>query len=136
MEKPNLKSVKDKEVLAYIEYLEKQTAILTTNSRAKTYVALRNQVNSWVEQLTIREAKMPHPEDPNKVIDVTLGYVDLFGNKDEKEFDRVWKFMEGADEMEDRLQKMYDKLLPQEKEDVDKIPLGSSVERHIFNKKD
>jgi hypothetical protein len=135
MEKPSLKSVKDPAVLKYIEYLEQTTDILLNNSRAKTFIVLRRQVDSWNEQLIIRDEERPDPDDPSKTVTVKAGYIDLFADKDSKEFDRVWKYLDGADDLEDKLAKMHEKLKPDEKEQVAKIREGSSAERNIFNKK-
>jgi hypothetical protein len=95
MERPDLKSVKDHKILKYIEHLEAATDILLNNSRAKTFVTLRKQVDSWNEQLQIRDEQRPNPEDPEQMITVKAGYVDLFADKDSKEFDRVWKYIDG-----------------------------------------
>jgi hypothetical protein len=135
MERPDLKSVKDHKILKYIEHLEAATDILLNNSRAKTFVTLRKQVDSWNEQLQIRDEQRPNPEDPEQMITVKAGYVDLFADKDSKEFDRVWKYIDGADDLEDKLFKMHEKLTPKEKEEVAKMREGSSAERNIFNKK-
>lgn len=135
MEKPSLKSVKDPEILKYIAYLEEATDILLNNSRAKTFIVLRKQVDSWNEQLIIRDEQRPDPEDPSKTVTVKAGYIDLFADKDSKEFDRVWKYLDGADDLEDKLAKMHEKLTPKEKEEVAKMREGSSAERNIFHKK-
>jgi|SRR6185437_3372042 len=130
MEKPDLKSVKDKKVIDYINYLE----AITKNSRYNTFIALRQQADSFNEQMTIRTVEKPHPEDSSRMVKVTCGYVDLFADKDSKEFDRIWKYMMEADAMEDKLDAMYKKLLPVEQEEVLKTVEGSTAEFHIYRK--
>lgn len=132
MERPNLKSVKDPDIISYIEYLEKVTDIITKNSRFRTFVALRKQVDSWVDQITLGATEdLPDPKQEGKTISVQKGYIDLFADKDSKEFDRVWKFIDGADELEDKLQKMKEKLLPAEQEQASKILEGAAAEKYI-----
>ncbi len=132
MERPELKSIKDDKIIQYIEYLEKICVLIQQNSRAKTYIALRQQVDNWNEQITIRDGKLPNPKNPKEMLNVTLGYVDLFADKDTKDFDRVFKYITEADAIEDKLQKMFEKLLPDEKEAAAKLVAGSSAERHVF----
>lgn len=134
MLRPDLKSIKDKSILAYIEHLEKSVSQIENNSRYKTFIALRKQVDNWNEQITIKEeVEMIIPGSGEK-IKVKPGFVDLFADKDTKDFDRVFKYIMEADGIEDNLQKMFDKLKPEEKSDAAKILQGSSAEKHIFNK--
>ena len=131
MEKPSLKSVKDPRVLAYIEHLESRQ-IPENNSRVKTYLALRAQVDNWNDQITLgEEMEVPDPVLEGKTIKIRKGQVDLFADKDTKDFDRVFKYLEKADDIEDSLQKMYDKLTSPEKEEVKRVQ-GSAAEKHIF----
>lgn len=137
MLQPNLKSVKDTNVLAYISYLEKRNAELTkfeTKSGFATYIAIKNQIDSFNEQITIKTVSLPDPDDATKSIDVESGFISLFADKDSKEFERSFKYMESAFEMVDRQEKLYKLLTEEEKEQVKKFAAGSSAEKHIFGK--
>ncbi len=138
LKRPNLKSVKDPEVLAYIDALEKYSEEyhkIKNKGAFKAYMVIHDQINSFSDQLTIRKERCPNPENPNEMIDVEFGKIDLFADKDQKEFDRAWKFlMEAADLLEgqDRLFKL---LTEDEQKEVKKVLKNSSAERHVFSEK-
>lgn len=134
MDRPDLKPVKDKNILAYIEFLESIQELITKNSRLRTYIALRQQVDSWNDQITIKEEVTMTVPGTEESVKVRPGFVDLFADKDTKDFDRVFKYITEADGIEDRLQKMFEKLTPKEQEDSQKILAGSSAEKYIFKK--
>lgn len=112
MDKPNLKSVKDKLVIDYIEYLEK----LLKSPYANTYLAIYKQIEDWNKQLNEKN-------------------IDLFADKDSKEFDRSFKyFMEASDVLE-RLDKMRAKMSPQDLEEINKKkPLSEDSAENYLKK--
>lgn len=78
-----------------------------------TYITLYNQIKDWNEQLIIKEVTIVGENNEEKK--VMLGRVDLFGSKDEKDFDRVWKYLSDSVTILEQLDKIRAKLTPEEK---------------------
>lgn len=135
MDKPNLKGVKDPEVLSYISYLEERLRKIIENPRWKSYAAARSQVDNWNDQITLHISERPNPENAEQKVQVLGGFIDLFADKDSKEFDRVWKFISEVGALEDALEKMLLKLDTKEKESAETAVSTSSAEYHMYRKK-
>lgn len=99
MNKPSL--IKDKEVLKYIEFLELKLEKYERSPYANTYIAICKQIEVWNVQLKGQN-------------------IDLFADKDAKEFDRSWKyFMEALDVLK-RLDEMRKLMTPEEVKKAEK----------------
>ncbi len=98
MEKP---VIKDRAALAYVEYLENKLSIFEKSPYVNTYTAIRLQVEDWNIQL--REKK-----------------IDLFADKEAKEFERAFKYFMEASDVLDRLDKMRGKMTADEIKDLNK----------------
>lgn len=72
----------------------------------ETYITLRGQLRDWNSQLKI--------EGKN-------GRINLFADKDTKEFDRVFKYFTEIETLTSALEKLRSRLTPQEQKDVEKI---------------
>ena len=90
-----LEKSKDENVL---ELLDEYKRIMASNN-LQAYLSLRDQLKDWDEQLIIK------PDEVRKIIrmegkedeyvdEVTPGRIDLFADKDTKEYDRVLKYFE------------------------------------------
>lgn len=86
------------------ELLHEYKAIMQSPS-LKLYVTLQAQIEDWTDQLTIADGK---------------GKIDLFADKDTKEFDRAFKFFTEALTLSETLEKLRSKLSPKELEDIQK----------------
>jgi hypothetical protein len=94
--------IKDAAVLAYVEHLEIQLNKFLKSPYAPTYMAILKQIEDWNAQL-----------QKNKI--------DLFADKDAKEFDRSWKYFMEAVEVLERLDKMRKLMTPEETKEADKL---------------
>lgn len=112
MNKPVLK---EKSAIEYAEYLEGKLKLFQESPLVETYLAIKNQIDFWNMQLTGRE-------------------IDLFADKDSKEFDRSWKYMLEATDVLKKMDEIRKMMSPDQKASADKPKFreGSSAERHIF----
>lgn len=91
---------------------------------AETYRTIKEQIKDWNEQLKIKPEELRKrvigEDQDGKVIavDWTPGKVDLFGDKDNKEFERVFKYFCDVDLMLKTLESIRSKMSPEEIEDV------------------
>ena len=93
-----------------------------------TYLTIYNQVQDFNEQLKINgEEKTIVSEDGVETHSAVVGRVDLFGDKDEKEFDRVWKYMTGAPELLMSLEKLRNLMLPADQKKVSDLKKSQKV---------
>lgn len=119
MERP---TVKDAKILAYVEYLELELKKFTDSPYVNTYITIKNQLDSFNEQLTIqnvREVEIPTEGGGTRFIDVTPGKIDLFADKDAKEFDRSWKYMLEAVDMNKKLDELRKLMLPSQQKELE-----------------
>ena len=115
MEKPT--NTKDAKALsAYISYLETQLQIFEKSPYANTYKAIFKQIEDWNTQLGEKN-------------------IDLFADKDSKEFDRAFKYFMEASDVLDRLDKMRGKMTVDEKKDLNvKKPLSEDSAENYLKK--
>ncbi len=121
MERPN--QIKDKEVLRYVDYLESELNKFKTSPYLKTYITISNQIDSFNEQLTIkdmREVEMPVEGGGTKFVDVTPGKIDLFADKDEKSFDRGWKYLNECVDLNRKLDELRKLMTPEDMKELQK----------------
>lgn len=128
MERP---IIKDAKTLAYIEYLQSKLDKYESSDILDTYLTIKGQLNDFNAQLKIREEKSSLGEK------VVKGRIDLFADKESKEFDRAWKFMNEALDINKRLLELKKLMTPDEvvKAGERKMNEQSSAERHIFKAK-
>jgi len=115
MERPI--SIKDKEAIKYIEYLESELQRFKSSPYKDAYLSLLNQLNNWNNQLL---------EKP----------IDLFGEATDKSFERAHKYLTEQKPYFEQLDYLRKLMTPDQVKDVDKkIVSGSSAESHIFKLK-
>lgn len=127
--------IKDKSIIQYIEYLEERLAKYEKSPYVKTYLTLMNQLNDFNEQLTIKEIEVQGDNGIKK--NITLGRIDLFGTKDEKEFERSFKYMLEVNKFLDNLDSIRKKMTKEEKEELktdEKKPLSEESAENYLKK--
>lgn len=141
----NRPDIKDVATLAYVQYLEEELSKFKTSPYYKTYLTIYNQIESFNDQLTIRpkeKIKETRQKLVNKEIvdyEITLeiqpGKIDLFGGKDEKEFDRAWKYMLESIDINKRLGELRSLMSPEERDSIDKkTPLAEKLIKNSSGK--
>lgn len=110
----------------YIKSLEEKISRFEKSPYYNTYITILGQVESFNEQLTIKKEK--------KLVDaieqeVETGKINLFGSKDEKEFDRCFKYMLECTSMHKILDDLRSKMTPDENKKLD-IPLAEKIIRN------
>ena len=100
MEKPSLKSVKDKLILEYIEYLEKQLKIFTESSYVNSYLSIKTIVDTGNKQIA------------EKVIDI-------FTPEGQKDHQSITKFGAQLQKYEEQMESFRAKMNPQQQRELD-----------------
>jgi hypothetical protein len=120
MEKP---TIKDKAVLAYVEHLELQLSNILSSPYYNTYVTIKGQIDSFNEQLTIKEPTKVKVfvGDVLEEVNITPGKIDLFADKDSKEFDRAWKYLLESVDLSKKLDELRKLLTPDEAKKAEKL---------------
>lgn len=109
---------KDVQANSYMDYLEKRLQQYESSPHLRTYLTLVKQVDNFNKQLT--EAN-----------------IDLFADKDDKGFDRGWKYMLEAETMLTQLEKIRLKMTDSEKSEANqKIVKKEGVEEYLRTAKD
>lgn len=134
MEKPNLKSLKDKSVIDYIEYLESELSIFKKSPNVESYLTVYNQVSSFNTQLQLGEQKTEVGEDGIKVT-VQAGFVDLFASKDDKSFDRTKWYFENILQLNKTLAELRKLMTPEDIKNLNKkMPLSEDSAENYLKK--
>lgn len=121
MERP---PIKDKAVLAYVEDLESELRKFKTSPYLKTYITISNQIDSFNEQLTIqtvKEVEIKVPGGASQFVDIIPGKIDLFADKDSKEFDRGWKYLNECVDLNKKLDELRKLMTPEDLKELQKI---------------
>lgn len=93
---------------------------------AETYTTIRDQITDWNEQLKIKEDEVRQRVIGNDITGnlITVawipGRVDLFADKDTKDFERVFKYFDGAKSLVETLDAIRSKMTPEEQRDAQK----------------
>lgn len=87
------------------------------NGQLNMYLAIQMQIDSFTEQLTIRTEINPK-KGKGENIEV-FGYIDLFADKDSKEFDRAKWVFENYLKLITSQRDLYKLLTEEEKKEVD-----------------
>lgn len=138
--------ITDKAIAAYVEELKAKLALYEKSPYLKTYLTLVGQLNDLNEQLAIKpqvnRTETRQKKEGDAIVDyeatitVTPGRLDLFGEKNDKEFDRAFKFMLEVNTLLDNIEKIRLKMTPEEKVDATKILKEFSVEARVLKKKE
>ena len=120
MEKP---IIKDKAIIAYVEHLELQLSNILSSPYYSTYVTIKGQIDSFNEQLTIKEPTKVKVfvGDVLEEVNITPGKIDLFADKDSKEFDRAWKYLLESVDLSKKLDELRKLLTPDETKKAEKL---------------
>lgn len=118
MEKPNLKSVKDKEVLAYIEHLEKLLEKYSNSPYADSYISTKKILDDWNKQLSEHR-------------------IDIFNSEDSKKFAMVKTFLKEQKFYTEQIEYYKSKMTASEVKSADDRILadGAVAEKYIFKDK-
>lgn len=112
MERPSLTKCSP-EIRLYIESLESELKQFKESPYCTTYITILNQIESFNEQLTIKKVQTLEGE-------IVLGKIDLFADKEAKEFDRGWKYMLEATEMLTHLDELRKLMTPEQQAEAQK----------------
>lgn len=118
-------NIKDKAVLAYVEELEAKLNVYEESPYLNTYITIKGQIDSFNEQLTIKNLTSKtifedEDDEIGKEVDFIPGKIDLFGDKDEKCFDRAWKYMLESIDMLKKLDELRKLMTPDLQEELSK----------------
>lgn len=108
--------IKDKSVLSYVEYLEGKIKKFEESPIVSTYLTILKQVDSFNNQLNLKESEKIL-EDGSKIT-VQSGFIDLFSDKDDKSFDRAWKYLNEAELLIEQLDKLRKKMTPEQQKEA------------------
>jgi hypothetical protein len=86
--------IKDKAVSAYVEFLESELLKFKSSPYVFTYLTVLTQIDNFNEQLTTKK-------------------IDLFADKDAREFDRSWKYMLESVDMIKKLDELRKLMSPE-----------------------
>ena len=112
MERPK---IKDRSVLEYVDYLENRLEKFEANKTiARYYVGLKKQI-----------------DDISKLFQEIEVCKDDFHDKDDKFFDRYFKYLEKSDQISESLIKLEKKVAPSKEKE--RIREDATVEKHIFS---
>lgn len=111
MDRPNLKSIKDKSVIEYIDYLESQLK----TPFAESYLAIKKIVEAGNAQIK-KET------------------FDIFDPSSDKKTAMVAKFLDSQQKYAEQMMYFKSKMTESEVKDLDKIALDSApaLERQVF----
>ena len=126
MERP---PIKDKAIIAYVEDLEAQLSAISSSPYYSTYITIKNQIDSFNDQLTIKDPikRKIFVEDTLEEVEITPGKIDLFADKDSKEFDRAWKYLLESVDLNKKLDELRRLLTPEETKKADKLLKDQSL---------
>jgi hypothetical protein len=92
-----------------------------------TYITISDQLKNWNEQLRLGE--IVEKEIAGVKCKVQDGKIDLFADKDTKDFDRAFKYFSDSLLLCETLEKMKAKLTPDEVQKIADKNIGSSYEK-------
>lgn len=143
MNRPETK-LKDKAWEEYIDHLESELKKVKQSPHYKTYKTIYNQIDNWNEQLTITgesEKYVVGYDSKGEAIMASRkkGAIDIFGSKDDKEFERAMKFFLEIGKLSDDLDKLRAKLTPEDKkalEDEERLSNTGTLEKFLTKSKE
>ena len=94
-----------------IEDLEKELRIFKESPRVNTYLTIYNQLESFNQQLKIEDKRSGDGI-------AQKGFIDLFADKDAKEFDRVKWFFDRAIDLNKDLDTLRAQMTPDQQADL------------------
>lgn len=107
----------DKNTLPYVEHLEQRLIKFESSPDVRTYITIYDQIESFLDQLTICK-KTVNVEGVDR--EVFTGFVDLFADKDSKEFDRIKWFFEHILELRKTLEELRKMMTPENQKELAK----------------
>jgi len=116
MNRPETK-LKDKAWEEYINHIEAKLLELTKSPHTKHYLTILGQINDWSDQLQIREEDMVIDGVTTRVM---RGRIEMFGSKDDKEFDRATKYFKEIDDYLTKLDNLRAKMSVEDREELAK----------------
>jgi hypothetical protein len=121
-----------KSQLEYVEYLEKKVADFSAKkTKVHSYHALKSMVDG-LNSLMLEGIELPILDEDGNPTGKTKKYnllsPESLSSKDDKIFDRIFKFMEKEDSFLSTMDKLADQISP---EDIDKEVYASEYEEII-----
>lgn len=134
-----------KDAIVIIDELKVKLKKFTESPFVNTYITIKNQIDSFNEQLTISDEQVTRTytitkngvlEDHSSTIE--KGVIDLFADKDSKEFDRAWKYLNECVDLNKKLDELRTLMTPDQIKEVDskKIVKAEGVEEFLKEQKD
>ena len=141
MKRPESK-LKDKAWEEYITHLEKEHLKLRCSPYYESYKTLHDQLSSWNNQLSISDEKkervLGYDKEGTAVKETyQQGYIDIFADKDSKEFERAIKYFDQMEGLLSKLDSIRMKMNPEERkqlEEDEKRRALSGAEKFLSNK--
>ena len=99
--------------------LEKRFDDMQRGNRLNTYLAIDGQISSFNMQLAISNTVKTITDDDGNTKEVRSGYIDLFADKDAKEFDRAKWYFEHYPDLIKSQSELYKMLTEEEKKEAD-----------------
>lgn len=93
MEKPDLKGIKDKKVLAYIDYLETQLSIFTESPYVDSYLSIKKVIDKGNKQIADKD-------------------IDLFSDEGQKQYKSIQKFTNELNGLQEQMDIFRGKMNP------------------------
>lgn len=123
MKRPEGK-IKDKAWEEYIIHLEKELLKLKSSPYYESYKTLHDQISSWNTQLSIsgekKERILGYDKEGNPVKETyQQGYIDLFADKESKEFERAIKYFDLMNGLLTKLDDIKMKMNPEERRQLE-----------------
>ena len=112
MLKPSLKSIKDKSIIEYIEYLENQLKVYTESTCSQSYLNLKRIVDAGNQQLSTFE-------------------IDILTEEGQKKYKLVSKFVSDMQENTEQLEFFKSRMTPLEIASVEGVLIKKTVGQKV-----
>lgn len=141
MNRPESK-LKDKAWEEYINHVEQEIQKLKSSPYYDSYQTLRDQITSWNSQLKItgerKERTLGYDKEGNPITETyQQGYIDIFADKDSKEFERAIKYFDQIENLLTKLDSIKLKMNPEDRrqmEEDEKMRSVTGAEKFLAKK--
>lgn len=112
MKKPELKNIKDKSVIEYIEYLESQLEKFTKNTYCDSYLSLKKIVDKGNQQISSIE-------------------IDILTDDGEKQYKSIAKFAAQLKEYGEQMEYFKSKMNPGEVDAIEGVLIKKTLDKKV-----
>lgn len=123
-----------KDLLRALDEAEGQLDKILKSPYYDTYITLSEQVSDWNAQLKIGE-ECSKTDEEGVTKKYVKGKIDLFADKDSKEFERAFKYFSDVLPLLNALDEMRKKLTPEEIKKIEATSEIDEVREGIMNKR-